>query len=94
MKMQLSQRELDARNLSLGELMGMLEEIEGNDSVIAREAISRLWAAANLAVKLENSMFYVRMYQDTTPEGKIRREELIDDAEAIISVLRNGGLYP
>jgi hypothetical protein len=31
---------------------------------------------------------------DTTGEGEKRRQQLIDDSETIISVIRAGGMYP
>jgi hypothetical protein len=31
---------------------------------------------------------------DTTGEGERRRQQLIDDSETIISLIRTGGLYP
>ena len=84
--------ELQARNLSLGQLMMMLPENE-ND-VLARELQHRLIVACKIAVRLEDSLFYARMYRDTCDEGKKRREEMIDDAVDLISVFRNGGIYP
>ena len=84
--------ELQARNLSLGQLMMMLPENE-ND-VFARELQHRLIVACKIAVRLEDSLFYARMYRDTCDEGKKRREEMIDVAVDLISVFRNGGIYP
>ena len=88
----MTKAELQARNLSLGQLMMMLPENE-ND-VLARELQHRLIVACKIAVRLEDSMFYARMYRDTCDEGKKRREEMIDDAVDLISVFRNGGIYP
>ena len=84
--------ELQARNLSLGQLMMMLPENE-ND-VFARELQHRIIVACKIAVRLEDSLFYARMYHDRCQEGKARREEMIDDAVDLISVFRNGGIYP
>lgn len=84
--------ELQARNLSLGQLMMMLPENENH--VFARELQHRLIVACKIAVRLEDSLFYARMYRDTCDEGKKRREEMIDDAVDLISVFRNGGIYP
>lgn len=90
--------ELKARNLSLGQLMMLLPEIESESSipseVIARELQHRLIVASKIAVRLEDSLFYARMYRDTCDEGRARREEMIDDAVDLISVFRNGGIYP
>lgn len=84
--------ELQARNLSLGQLMMMLPENE-ND-VFARELQHRLIVACKIAVRLEDSLFYARMFKDSSDEGRARREEMIDDAVDLISVFRNGGIYP
>ena len=88
----------EARNLSLGQLMILLMEIQ-NGSLLPSEAIvreiqNRLVIASNIAVRLEDSLFYARMYHDRCQEGKARREEMIDDAVDLISVFRNGGIYP
>lgn len=88
----MTKAELQARNLSLGQLMMMLPENE-ND-VFARELQHRLIVACKIAVRLEDSLFYARMYQDRCQEGKARREEMIDDAVDLISVFRHGGIYP
>ena len=88
----MTKAELEARNLSLGQLMMLLPENE-ND-VFARELQHRLIVACKIAVRLEDSLFYARMYRDTCDEGRTRREEMIDDAVDLISVFRNGGIYP
>ena len=94
----MTKAELEARNLSLGQLMILLMEIQ-NGSLLPSEAIvreiqNRLVIASNIAVRLEDSLFYARMYRDTCDEGRARREEMIDDAVDLISVFRNGGIYP
>ena len=94
MKMQLSPKQLEARNLSLAELMRMLVIIDGDDIPIVREALTRLSVAAHIAARLEDSLFYARMYKDASEEGHARRSEMIDDAVDLISVFRNGGIYP
>ena len=88
----MTKAEIEARNLSIGQLMMLLPENE-NDA-IARELQHRLIVACKIAVRLEDSLFYARMYQDQCPEGRARREEMIDDAVDLISVFRNGGIYP
>jgi hypothetical protein len=88
----MTKAELEARNLSLGQLMMMMPENE-ND-VFARELQHRLIVACKIAVRLEDSLFYARMYRDTCDEGRARRGEMIDDAVDLISVFRNGGIYP
>jgi hypothetical protein len=59
-------------------------------------ASTRLAHVAAALTCLQDALFYVRMYQcaDTTGEGEKRRQQLIDDSETIISVIRTGGLYP
>lgn len=94
----MTKAELQARNLSLGQLMILLMEIQ-NGSLLPSEAIvreiqNRLVIASNIAVRLEDSLFYARMYKDSSDEGRARREEMIDDAVDLISVFRNGGIYP
>ena len=88
----MTKAELEARNLSLGQLMMLLPENE-ND-VFARELQHRIIVACKIAVRLEDSLFYARMFKDSSPEGRARREEMIDDAVDLISVFRNGGIYP
>lgn len=88
----MTKAELEARNLSLGQLMMLLPENE-ND-VLARELQHRLIVACKIAVRLEDSLFYARMFKDSSDEGRARREEMIDDAVDLISVFRNGGIYP
>lgn len=83
--------ELEARNLSLGQLMMRLPQDNENDAV-SREIQHRLIVACKIAVLLEDSLFYARMYQDRCPEGRARREKMIDDAVDLISVFRNGGI--
>jgi len=88
----MTKAELEARNLSLGQLIMLLPENE-ND-VVSRELQHRLIVACKIAVLLEDSLFYARMYKDQCHEGRARREEMIDDAVDLISVFRNGGIYP
>ena len=89
----MTKAELEARNLSLGQLM-MLLPLENENDAVARELQHRLIVACKIAVRLEDSLFYARMYRDTSDEGRARREEMIDDAFDLISVFRNGGIYP
>lgn len=94
----MTKAELQARNLSLGQLLMLLLEIKNNASLpndaLIGELENRLVVASNIAVRLEDSLFYARMYQDQSQEGRARREEMIDDAVDLISVFRNGGIYP
>lgn len=94
----MTKAELQARNLSLGQLLMLLLEIKNNaslpsDALIA-ELENRLVVASNIAVRLEDSLFYARMFKDSSDEGRARREEMIDDAVDLISIFRNGGIYP
>lgn len=57
---------------------------------IMSEGSIRLNLATRIASMLEDSLFYARMYQDQCPEGKKRREEMIDDATSMIREFRTG----
>ena len=81
--------------VSLHSLEGQMERIsELTDSPIISEAASRLSTTATALSILEDTLFYVRMYKDLTPEGKHNRECLIEDADTMIRLIRTGGLYP
>ena len=86
-----------SRNIPLDELANQLELMADDfKNPLLASASSRL-AHVNAALScLEDSLFYVRMYKstDTTGEGERRRQQLIDDSETIISLIRTGGLYP
>lgn len=90
--------ELEARNLSLGELIMLLPEVKNESAlpsdILAREIGYRLMAASKIASILEDSLFYARMFKDSSDDGRARREEMIDDAVDLISLFRNGGIYP
>ena len=58
----MTKAELEARNLSLGQLMMLLPENE-ND-IFARELQHRLIVACKIAVRLEDSLFYAETYRD------------------------------
>ena len=60
-------------------------------SPMLREAANRLRNADCAATILEDSLFYARMYRDTTTDGDNRRRMLIDDAETVVSLIRTGG---
>ena len=86
-----------SRNIPLDELANQLELMADDfKNPFIASASTRL-AHVNAALTcLEDSLFYARMYQslDTTGEGEKRRQQLIDDSETIISLIRAGGLYP
>ena len=60
-----------------------------HNSIMSEGAI-RLNLATRIASMLEDSLFYARMYQDQSGEGKKRREEMIDDATSMIREFRTG----
>lgn len=86
-----------SRNIPLSELITTLESLSDMmQNPILREASYRIDTANSALCCLEDALFYVRMYKSTdiTGEGEKRRQELIDDSEMIISLIRNGGIYP
>jgi hypothetical protein len=85
------------RNIPLDELAKQLELMADDfKNPFLASASTRLAHVATALTCLQDALFYVRMYQcaDTTGEGEKRRQQLIDDSETIISVIRTGGLYP
>ena len=92
-----SSAEMEARNTSLKELIARLESLSTlTESPILLEASIRLDQVSDALINLEHALFYVRMYRsaDNTGEGERRRQELIDDSELIINLIRTGGIYP
>ena len=92
-----SSAELEVRKTSLKDLIARLEHLSTlAESPILLEASIRLDQVSDALINLEHALFYVRMYRstDNTGEGERRRQELIDDSETIISLIRTGGLYP
>jgi hypothetical protein len=85
------------RNIPLSELITTLESLSDMmQSPMLMEASYRLDTANSALHCLENALFYVRMYKstDASGDGEKRRQELIDDSEALIKIIREGGLYP
>ena len=86
-----------SRNIPLDELANQLELMADDfKNPFIASASTRL-AHVNAALEcLQDALFYVRMYKslDSTGEGEKRRQQLIDDSETIISLIRTGGLYP
>jgi len=86
--------ELEARNLSHDEMVELLCRLENASYIpsitITREILRRMTIAERMASLLDDSLFYARMYQDQCPEGKKRREEMIDDATSMIREFRTG----
>ena len=88
---------MNARNIPLDELANQLELMADDfKNPLLASASTRLAHVAAALTCLQDALFYVRMYKslDTTGEGEKRRQELIDDSETIISLIRTGGLYP
>ena len=86
-----------SRNIPLDELANQLELMADDfKNPLLASASCRLAHVAAALSCLEDSLFYARMYQslDTTGEGEKRRQQLIDDSETIIGLIRTGGLYP
>ena len=86
-----------SRNIPLDELANQLELMADDFKIpLLASASTRLAHVAAALTCLQDALFYARMYQslDTTGEGEKRRQQLIDDSETIISLIRTGGLYP
>ena len=86
-----------SRNIPLDELANQLELMADDfKNPFIASASSRL-AHVNAALTcLQDALFYVSMYKstDATGEGEKRRQQLIDDSEFIIGLIRTGGMYP
>ena len=86
-----------SRNIPLDELANQLELMADDfKNPLLASASDRLAHVAAALTCLEDSLFYARMYKstDTSGEGEKRRQQLIDDSETIIGLIRTGGLYP
>ena len=83
-----------SRNIPLSELITTLESLSDMmQSPMLREASYRLDTANSALCCLESALGYVAHYPRHTEEGKKRRQELIDDSEALIKIIREGGFY-
>ena len=86
-----------SRNIPLDELANQLELMADDfKNPFIASASTRL-AHVNAALTcLQDALFYVGTYKstDVTGEGERRRQQLIDDSETIIGLIRTGGLYP
>ena len=86
-----------SRNMPLDELANQLELMADDfKNPLLASASTRLAHVAAALTCLQDALFYVSMYKstDTTGEGEKRRQQLIDDSETIIGLIRTGGLYP
>ena len=86
-----------SRNIPLDELANQLELMADDfKNPLLASASTRLAHVAAALSCLQDALFYVRMYKstDSTGEGEKRRQQLIDDSETIIGLIRTGGLYP
>ena len=86
-----------SKETTLSELITTLDILSDKlQSPVLLEASIRLDQVSDALINLQNALFYVRAYisVDPTGEGEKRRQQLIDDSEAIINLIRNGGLYP
>ena len=86
-----------SRNIPLDELANQLELMADDfKNPLLASTSTRLAHVAAALTCLEDSLFYARMYQslDSTGEGEKRRQQLIDDSETIIGLIRTGGMYP
>ena len=86
-----------SRNIPLDELANQLELMADDfKNPLLASASTRLAHVAAALTCLQDALFYVSMYKstDTTGEGEKRRQQLIDDSEFIIGLIRTGGMYP
>ena len=86
-----------SRNIPLDELANQLELMADDfKNPFIASASTRLAHVAAALTCLQDALFYVSMYKslDSTGEGEKRRQQLIDDSETIIGLIRTGGLYP
>jgi hypothetical protein len=84
-------------NMPLDKLIETLDEVsDKTESNLLVHASDRLAHVATALTCLQDALFYVSMYKstDSTGEGEKRRQQLIDDSETIIGLIRTGGLYP
>ena len=85
-----------SKETTLSELITTLDILSDKlQSPVLLEASMRLDQVSDALINLQNALFYVRAYisVDPTGEGERRRQELIDDSEAIINLIRNGGRH-
>lgn len=84
---------MSKENLSINELIDLVDSTNRSmDSSLMSLVSERLYYAAHAMVLIEDCLFYARSYEDKdkTGEGRIRREELIDRIENIVSFIKKG----
>lgn len=84
---------MSKENLSINELKDLVDSTNrAMDSNLMSLVSERLYYAAHAMVLIEDCLFYARSYEDKdkTGEGRIRREELIDRIENIVSFIKKG----
>ncbi len=84
---------MSKENLSINELIDLVDSTNrAMDSSLMSLVSERLYYAAHAMVLVEDCLFYARSYEDKdkTGEGRIRREELIDRIENIVSIIKKG----
>lgn len=84
---------MSKENLSINELIDLVDSTNrAMNSSLMSLVSERLYYAAHAMVLIEDCLFYARSYEDKdkTGEGRIRREELIDRIENIVSFIKKG----
>ena len=84
---------MSKENLSINELIDLVDSTNrAMDSNLMSLVSERLYYASRAIVLIEDCLFYARSYEDKdkTGNGRIRREELIDKIENIISIIKKG----
>ena len=90
-----SSAQMDARNITLGELITTLESIsEKLQSPILAEAAMRLRFADDAAYRLEEALIYVSRNISIDNASELKRSELFQYSDMLIKIIREGGRYP
>jgi len=74
----------------LERMRGMRVRTHQKHDAVIREAMSRIQIGRVLASLLEDSLFYAREHKDQDPsgDGRIRREDMINDSMYYIQMFR------
>ena len=84
---------MSKENLSINELIDLVDSTNrAMNSSLMSLVSERLYYSERAMVLIEDCLFYARSYEDKdkTGEGRIRREELIDRIENIVSFIKKG----